>query len=202
MISRGETTGDELHPESTKYKCSAEVTINFSRGSTIIVDGRTGGTKNALIQYTDDGNGYQNTPLLKDIGGLKLIEGAGKANLKLQNLSSFQESANIDIPVKTELHLTDLRVPPNIKSLNGGGILILGENQRLTISGAVAGTTPLAISDLTYSDANSTQIPQTNHTYISAPKSVADSFVLLPPLADEEMKISKDSQGAWTVKNH
>ncbi|WP_278683941.1 hypothetical protein, partial [Paraclostridium bifermentans] len=86
-----------------------------------------------------------------------------------------------------------------IGSFNGGGTIILPENQTLTINGNVENTTNVAIGNISTNGNNSQSVPQKNHTYIKAQGSSQDSFKLLPYVNNLDVKFQKDENGNWTV---
>lgn len=200
---RGAGNGDGLAPDPDKYTCSGGVTVildsRLPSGSTI--DGRTGGSANATIRYTENGAGYSYSPVLKEIGGLELQKGSSQPQVTLAAGSSFAANASLFLPTDARLYLTSLEEDQSFElaSLEGGGLLVLKALQSVTIKGSVSGETRLAIDDVNSDASNSTGTPVMGHDYIVAAQSTDVSFVLLPPASDDAMVMERSSSGTWSV---
>ena len=198
---RGAGNGDGLAPDPDKYTCSGGVTVildsRLPSGSTI--DGRTGGSANATIRYTENGAGYSYSPVLKEIGGLELQKGSSQPQVTLAAGSSFAANASLSLPTDARLYLTSLDQSFELASLEGGGLLVLKALQSVTIKGSVSGETRLAIDDVNFEASNSTGTPVMGHGYIVAAQSTDASFVLLPPASDDAMVMERSSSGTWSV---
>ncbi|MBQ9990794.1 MAG: hypothetical protein IJP31_07620 [Lachnospiraceae bacterium] len=200
--SRGEGEGDLLYPDSSKYKATGGVTINLNNGVAKTIYGATGGDTDAAVIYTDDGTGYQYTPLLDNIGSLALNAGSegSKADLApLTGSSLSSKSGAVTLNEKTYLNLSSMGDTVAISSLSGGGTLILGGSQTLNISGEVSGTTSLAIGGLDSTGQYSTGSISEEHAYIYAPDSQAGNIVLLPPAGNTGLTVKRDEQGNWII---
>ena len=195
--SRGDGTGDILYPDATKYKATGGVTINLKNGKISNVYGATGGSTNASVIYTDDGKGYLYTPYLGNLGSLILDPGTGtKANIQPKTGSSI--GASVSVPANTYLDLTNMGTEVSVTEFHGGGTLILGEAQKLIISGAVSGKTSVAIKGITYDGASSGDI-KIGHSYLQAVSAAEGSFGLLPSWNQPDAAFTKDAQGNWSV---
>lgn len=191
---------DALLPSADLYTVTGGVEINLNYNATITVHGATGGSTDAVLNYTDNGNGYQCLPLLESMGGIKLnpYSSGVKANLAPASGSSFSsKGAVLSVPDSTRLDLTDMASQVTAASLTGGGELVLGENQVLNITGAVSGTTKVAVGDVSYDGLNSTASIAAGQTYIKAANAAENSFLLLPHSLNTNMILSKDENGSW-----
>ena len=197
--------GDGLLPDPELYKASGGVTINLNTPSTITVDGETGGSVDAALNYTDNGKGYRCEPVLKNIGNISLhtISEDEEAKLSPAQGSTFSKNGVIvTLPVNTRLDVTNLATDSSaiaISSLVGGGTLVLDEEQALTISGEVSGNTKVAVGDVSYTGDTCTGMPVEGQTYIVAEESADDNFSLLPPNSNSNMFLSKDNSGNWII---
>ena len=180
-------------PNPEKYRVTGDVTFKLYYTSTSMIDGATGGGKNATVVYT--GNGSLNDGLtLKNLSSLTVGSGG---NLTPTAESSL-DGAELIVPASSILNLTNL---PRLEfaGLQGGGDLVLGKNQTLTVSGDVSGTTGIGIGGI--SNGVSTGTPELGHVYVSAPQSANDSFELICPNAKPNLKLVRDSAGNWTVED-
>ena len=170
--------------DSTKYKVSGNVTINLTNGS-LVVDAATGGSNNATVNYVA-AKGDLALHTLKNVGKLAL----DGTDPKLQPAagSTIDVTAGISLPENTELNIINLMNTTatnqfTIGKLNGGGKLVFGENQRVTITGEVTKTTKVEIEGAVSTDT----------TYITATSSQENSFTL----ENEGYKFSKKDNGEW-----
>lgn len=192
--------GDVFLPNPEKYIVSGAVTINLNNGLVKTVYGATGGTDNAKVVYTDDGRGYQTALLLNEVGSLDLSSGSGKkADVLLNSKSSFSGEGKVSLPSGTVLTLKNLETAVLLPALSGGGTVILGENQTLTIPGKIEGATKVAIGGVSFDGNYSTGTVNKGHTYIAAVQSEAGSFNLLPTSALPDLAFTKDDSGNWSI---
>lgn len=161
-------------------------TVNVALNKTLTVHGEGSATTN--VTYTGSGN--EDTPLLKDIATLTVASG----KLIPAATSTFQ---NVTLNSGAILGLANINTIDG--SFTGGGSLILDQNQTLTISGAVSGTTKVGIGGFTYDGTQSSSVPTMGKTYIQAPQSTNASFQLAPYATQPDAKLTRDSTGAWTV---
>ena len=170
--------------DSTSYKVTGDVTINLTNGS-LVVDAATGGSNNATVNYVA-AKGDLALHTLKNVGKLAL----DGTDPKLQPAagSTIDVTAGISLPENTELNIINLMNTTatnqfTIGKLNGGGKLVFGENQRVTITGEVTKTTKVEIEGAVSTDT----------TYITATSSQENSFTL----EKEGYKFSKKDNGEW-----
>lgn len=183
------------------FPVNQPVNIELLINSGVTVDGSTG-VGNALVSYTETARGYTSVPSLQNIGGLTLApsESGTKANVQLAAGSSLVQGAQIMVPSNTKLDLTQLDEYGSFDwdSFTGGGILIMGANQSVSISGTVSGETKLAVGGTNYDDSQSTRPISTNHSYVVASKeSVPDTAFTLLPYFNEVFTRKED--GGWYV---
>lgn len=179
-------------PSATKYPVSGAVMFNLYSTTTASVDGATGGDRDASVSYT--GGQYPNNGLtLKNISSLALASGG---MLTPTADSVFPADISISVPSGTTLGMTELG-NLEIGSLSGGGALVLGQQQTLTINDGVTGTTQVGVGSIF--NGTSQQIPVENHTYICAPQSSQDAFALIPHNAQPGAQLERDANGNWTI---
>lgn len=182
-------------PSIERFPVTGDVTFNLYYTSTSMVDGATGGDKNAAVVYTSTNNHYPNSGLtLKNLSSLKVGNG--------ENLTPTAESSLVNtelvVPASSILNLTKL-ANLEFAGLQGGGDLVLGKDQTLTINGSVLGTTGIGIGAIQSS--GSKDVPKIGHTYISAPNSADGNFELICPSSNPNLKLVRDNAGDWTVED-
>ena len=179
-----------------QYTVDGNVTIELYGGVVKNVDGNTGGTENAHVVY--NGNEYANSSLMvTNISGLSVR--SGKLAPKIGSTFSGTD-ADVTIFADTELNLQGFGNSLQIGNFNGEGILILGQNQTLTVNGTVSnGTTKVGIGSV-FNNASQT-VPLKNHTYITAVNSANDSFKLIPHNSDPTAAFTRDGNGNWAIGN-
>ncbi|USF27886.1 hypothetical protein N510_002843 [Firmicutes bacterium ASF500] len=184
---------DPPDPNLEKYRVTEDVTFNLYFTSTSMVDGATGGGKNAAVVYT--GNGSLNDGLtLKNLSSLKVGSGGNLTPKAGSNLVN----AELVVPDSSVLGLTNL-TNLEFASLQGGGDLVLGQTQTLTIGGSVSGTTRIGIGSIF--NGASQQAPAIGHTYVSASQSADGDFELICPGNKPNLKLVRDNNGNWTAED-
>ncbi len=185
---------DPPAPDAQQYPVTGNVAINLYQNVSSTVDGTTGGSSNAKVTY--NGNEYLNNTLtVTNIGGLTVATG-NLAPAKGSSLSG--DNAEISVSANARLSLVNFNEKLTTGNFTGGGTIILAHRQAWTINGTVGGaTTKIGIGDI-WNDA-STNIPKTNHTYISSANSNDVSFQLVPHQMNPDQILQRDASGAWTV---
>ena len=186
---------DPPTPSTQQFPVTGDVTFNLYYTSTSMVDGATGGGKNAAVVYTSTDNHYPNSGLtLNNLSSLTVGSG--------ENLTPTAESSLVNtelvVPASSILNLTKL-ANLEFAGLQGGGDLVLGKEQTLTINGNVSGTTGIGIGAIQSS--GSKDVPKIGHTYISAPNSADGNFELICPSSNPNLKLVRDNAGDWTVED-
>lgn len=182
-------------PSTKDFPVTGDVTFNLYYTSTSMVDGATGGGKNAAVVYTSTANHYPNSGLtLKNLSSLTVGSG--------ENLIPTAESSLVNtelvVPASSILNLTNL-ANLEFASLQGGGDLVLGKEQTMTINGSVSGTTGIGIGSI--SNEASTTAPELGHAYVRAPNSADGNFELICPSSNPNLKLVRDNAGTWTVSD-
>lgn len=180
-------------PSIERFPVTGDVTFNLYYTSTTMVDGATGGGKNAAVVYKGKGN-LNDGLTLKNLSNLTV--GSGE-ELKPKAGSSL-DGAELVVPTSSILHLTNLP-NPEFASFQGGGDLVLGKDQTLTIDGSVSGTTRIGIGSIF--NGASQQAPELGHVYVRAPQSADSDFELLCPSNNPNLKLVRDNVGNWTVED-
>lgn len=180
-------------PSIERFPVTGDVTFNLYYTSTTMVDGATGSSKNAAVAYTGKGN-LNDSLTLKNLSNLTV--GSGE-ELK-PKAGSGLDGAELVVPTSSILHLTNL---PNLEfaGLQGGGDLVLGQTQTLTIDGSVSGTTRIGVGSIF--NGASQQAPELGHVYVRAPQSADGDFELLCPSNKPNLKLVRDNVGNWTVED-
>ncbi|MBR3704125.1 MAG: leucine-rich repeat protein [Oscillospiraceae bacterium] len=120
---------------------TGEVRLALYQGVIAAVNGTTGGASNAHVTY--NGNDYLCTPTLNHVGALTVATG----NLQPKALT---ENISITLTPDAQLDLCELADDFTAAGFNGGGTLVLGETQILTVAGEVTGTTAIALGGVDY----------------------------------------------------
>ncbi|MGN0307899.1 MAG: hypothetical protein ACI4DN_06765, partial [Lachnospiraceae bacterium] len=189
---------DKIAP-STDCRTTGGVCIALQSGTGITsIDGATGVENvGAVVQFTSV-NGYSASLTAMNIGGIELNKNGGaspKLTLKNGGYSSFYANANVVVPEDTLLNLAQLESSLSINDFTGGGSLVLGQSQCLTINGQVTDQTKVGILDITMQGG---KLPTNNHTYIQAPQSSEASFELVPPNTHPKLQFT-NIDGKWGV---
>ncbi len=186
---------DPPTPDPDKYRVTGDVTFKLYYTSTSMVDGATGGDKNAAVVYTAGGN-LNDGLILKNLSSLTVGSGG---NLTPKAGSVLDASTELVVPASSILGLNNL-TDPKFASLQGGGILVLGQDQTLTIGSSVSGRIGIGIGAI-QPDGGSKEVPKTGHVYISAPQSADGDFELICPSSKPSLKLVRDNDGKWTVED-
>lgn len=198
------------------FKVRGTVTFNLYGTAAKRVSGDTGVLGNlAQVNYKD--TDYLNDSLLlSSIGGLRVESGSlvpAAGQLVQENVSTadrtaeivpvsggsfFGNNASVGVDENATLGLQKLDSAVSVGSFTGGGALILGQTQTLTVAGTVVGTTTVGIGGLF--NGHSQDIPTVGSTYIDAVSSTADSFTLAAYASRPDIRFVKDENGAWSAK--
>ncbi|MDD6057992.1 MAG: DUF4214 domain-containing protein [Clostridiales bacterium] len=172
---RGEGDGNGLDPDHTKYR-SSKVNISLDGPFVKTVNGNMGDGAYASVTYTDTRtNKYEAGPSLYDISNLTMVQGnlkpaagsrmSSNANVTLQGgYLDVSQVANIAADSPGELQVNEFH--------GGGGILILGQRQTLSIQGAVSGTTTVAVGGYNKATQQSFSPALRGRTYIKVSESI------------------------------
>ena len=189
--SRGEQQGNLMYPDNQKYQVTGSVTIHQQDSATTNVYGNPVNDNTYVIwngdEYLNDGIKFT------DLTGLTVSTG----KLKPANGSSFAPQLNtLGVSDGAQLDLMNYADTVETAAFAGGGDLVIGVSQRLTITGAVSGKTAIAVGGLF--NGQSRTSPVDGAVYIQAVQSAADSFHLYP-YNGVQKAFAKDRNGAWTV---
>ena len=192
---QGSIAGKETSANPEKYKVEGTVTITGTNALPD-VDGAGATTTNVVFK----GNGNQAEKTFGNISSLTMESG----NLVLKENSSFRDNGTLALKSGAKLDLQKTNEGNlNVGNFEGNdGFVFLGQNQNWRIEGQVTGTTKIAIGGTTYNDENSQKVPTVGHTYITAPNSHDDNFILLPPNSQTDMKLVRDTDGNWKATSN
>lgn len=198
------------------FKVRGTVTFNLYSTAAKRVSGDTGVLGN-LAQVNYKGTDYLNDSLLlSSIGELKVESGSlvpAAGQLEQKNVSTedrtaeivpvsggnfFGNNAALGVDENATLGLQKLDSAVSVGSFTGGGSLVLGQTQTLTVAGTVSGTTTVGIGGVF--NGHSQDIPTVGSTYINAVNSTADSFTLAAYANRPDIQLVKDGNGAWSAK--
>ena len=176
--------------DAGRFVATGTVSLELYQGVIKAVDCATGGRKNACVTFDGDGDLCEIT--FANLGGLIVRSG----HLAPRD-SSLVEGADVSIADGARLELIGFGNAVIIRDFVGGGELVLGESQTLTVTGSVSGTTSVGIGGI-FNGASEGTIDN-ERVYIVAANSAEDSFVLLPPQIDTKAVFARDEKGNWTV---
>ncbi len=179
-------------PSTEHFRVTGDVTLNLYYTSTSMVDGATGGNKNAAVVYTGKGN-LNDGLTLNNLSSLTV--GSGE-ELKPKADSSL-DGAELVVPASSVLNLTNL-TSLIFAGLQGGGDLVLKQDQTLTINGSVSGKTRIGIGGIF--NGASTAAPELGHVYVSAPQSADGNFELICQGNNLDIKLVRDGNGDWRAE--
>lgn len=177
-----------------QFSVSGKVNIQLYNTSVLSVNGDTGIPGNAP-DITYYGKEFPNEVVtLQNIASLTVQNG----NLKPKSGSSFaDENASVSVSNQATLDLTNFDPNLTINNFSGGGSLILGQTQTLNIQGDVTGSTRFGAGSINgFSGAS--QALTAGHTYIRAPRSGPDSFILAEASdSPARIKLVRNTNGDW-----
>lgn len=190
-IPVGAPNGKVTLPDAARYTVSGSVTVN---GNVPDVEGA--GAAQTHVNYRDDSN-YAISRTFSNLSSLSVEKG----NLELEAGSHSLNGVDVFLTSGAKLNLKALagRVPTLGDFTGNGGILILDKSQTLPISGAVTGTTKVAIGHTNFDDTQSTALPIQGWCYIQAPQSNDGAFTLLPYATQPTMMLVRSGNGNWTI---
>ena len=142
---------------------------------------------------------YSNSGLtLKNIASLTLAKNGNDTGALQPAAGSDLSGTNLSVPADTTLNVASLTTNPTVNNFTGGGTLVLGEKQQLTINGTVSGETKVGIkSILSGASQGSAGV---GDILIHAPNSQDNSFSLVPLKApNASFKIQRETNGDWKV---
>lgn len=180
---------------TTRFPVSGAVTINLYDTGAKKVDGATG-TANTNANVTYNGSTYLNDSLeLTNISSLKVKSG----NLAPAEINSLSASTSIEIAADATLGLQKQPAVVTVGDFTGGGNLVLGESQKLTVTGTVSGSTTVGIGNIF--NGHSLTVPFIgNHVYIDATGSTEGNFTLAAPGSRPDIKLVRGEDGEWKAQ--
>lgn len=189
-IPVGAPNGKVTLPDAARYTVSGSVTV---RGKVPDVEGA--GAKETHVVYQNS-SGYEISRTFSNLSSLSVETGV----LALAADSHHLDGVVVSLADGAKLSLKALveRVP-TLGDFNGGGFLILGENQTLSINGAITGTTKVAVGYTNYNCTQSTALPKEGQCYIQAPNSQDGAFTLLPYASQPDMTLVRNENGDWMI---
>lgn len=188
---------------NTNLSVAGTVTVGLNFTAIKYVNGDQGNGKYANVTYNDTISSFQpvvDGVQLYKIGNLT----ASSGYMITADGGSFGTSeAAVSIASGARLGLNGFGDNPVINNFTGGGALVLGQNQHLSINGQVTGTTYIGIGSisnesLSYRSENAMTV---GHKYITAAASNADSFKITPKSGDISVLIFDATKGTWTASN-
>ncbi len=188
-IPAGSTSGKVILTDPAKYTTGGRVDISLLDGTAKNVDGAGAGE----VHVTYNGNAYSTALTLTSVSGLTVASGS----LTPAAGSGFLDGAVLSVSGDAKLDLTSLG-NLTVGSFSGGGTLLLGQGQSLSVTGSVTGCTTVGIFSLN-SSGMSTVKPIEEHPYVKAPQSGPDAFKLAPPNGDPDMQFIRNENGDWSV---
>lgn len=187
-------SGKRTIPDPASYTVSGQVAVSGA-----VPDVHGAGSADTHVAYRDvSGNGYSTSRLLTDLSSLSV----GSGHLVLNAGSGFRGQKALSIANDTKLNISSLS-DPEVGRFDGGGILIMGASQTMTVTGQVTGSTKVAVGGTKYNNSQSSTAPVAGQTYIKAPSSPSTDggFVLLPHSSAPGMTLDRDGSGNWTATN-
>ena len=156
-------SGKRTIPDPASYTVSGQVAVSGA-----VPDVHGAGSADTHVAYRDvSGNGYSTSRLLTDLSSLSV----GSGHLVLNAGSGFRGQKALSIANDTKLNISSLS-DPEVGRFDGGGILIMGASQTMTVTGQVTGSTKVAVGGTKYNNSQSSTAPVAGQTYIKAPLSL------------------------------
>lgn len=183
-IPLGAANGKVILTDPEKYKVDGRVDITLNGATVKQVYGRGAGETH--VTYTDTGSGSEAKILVEDVSSFAVKSGYAL----LEAGSTFCGGAALSSLPGAKLSLVNL-ADLTVGSFVGGGKLILGEQQTLTVTGTVDGETEVQIEKAFF-------VPKEGFSYIQASQSTDSSFTLIPPSNRPDLRFVKNGD-TWTV---
>lgn len=186
------------------YKVSGQVNICLKQNSSIVVNGATGGGKNATFIYQDNGSGDLCSPILENVDSIRVLPSANGKTAYLQPKITQTIFDTLSVPEGTRLSLVNMGKQINVSSLEGGGQLVFAEKsedteafQKLTLSSAT-GTTKVAVGGVDYEGTGSTGAISIGWSCITVTDLNSEAeFVLMSNFGNQNRMLEKDTEGNW-----
>lgn len=186
---QGASAGKETTPNPDKYKVDGTVTITGAK----IPDVDGAGATKTDVAYNASPNATP-TRILKNISSLSVQ--AGK--LIMATGSSFRDEQALTVNSGAELNIAGCASP--IGNFSGGGTLVLGENQQLTINGTVSGETKVRVGNISNDGTFTDSLLTAGKTYIKTSTSPTGTFILQPYYPSQSnFTLQNDGSGNWKV---
>lgn len=192
---------DEWKSSPSLYKVIGNVNINLNACKTVVVNGATGGEKNAAFTYKDDGNGYPCSPTLVNIAGITLLPSEEVTYLE-PDIAGECSLQFISVPANTRLSFVGVDDGNiSVASYSGGGEIVFSNTQALRITEQISGFTKVAVGEVSGDRLNSTGVIEPDTTYITVAVSEAENygFELLPNRSNHNMVLENDGDGNWVT---
>lgn len=186
-IPQGSPNGKVILPDPENYTVDGRVTVRLMNGQVGWVQGR--GASETHVVYNGNGD-LTDGIVMNDIASLRVESGYLIPELG----STFGEVVAASGAKLGLMNLGDLTVG----SFSGGGTLQMREEQTLTVSGAVTGSTAIEV----VRDAGGVwvkSLPKEEHAYVQALESAEGAFTLSPPQGYETVNLVRDESGGWKV---
>ncbi len=191
--SMGESAGNLIY-SGAEYSVTGNVDVTLYDSLVKKVIGFNGKT---AVNY--QGSGNLGIPTLKNISSLKVSSG----ELQPTADSSFDNvSPALSVAAGAMLWI-DLFGDMTVGNFSGGGELIIGQEQKLTISGSATGSTKVYIGGTQYTSAGlqSSRKPISEHTYIEAAHAEEENFNFIDwdntPEINPVFESDGSSGGSW-----
>ena len=192
---------DEWKSSASLYKVVGDVNITLNTCKELVVDGTTGGEKNAAFTYKDDGNGYPCSPTLENIAGITLLPSEEVTYLE-PDIAGECSLQFISVPANTRLSFVGVDDGNiSVASYSGGGEIVFSNTQALRITEQISGFTKVAVGEVSGDRLNSTGVIEPDTTYITVAVSEAENygFELLPNRSNHNMVLENDGDGNWVT---
>lgn len=181
-------------PNPESYPTTGTITVNGYDDSIRTINGYTAeGSAPVNVHLNGSNNKITNLSLI-DINTLEVESG-----YFIPNVASFRDyNSSLSVLDGARIGIQAFGNTITVNDFIGGGSLIMGENQHLTITGNVSGQTHLAIKDMwNIATQQSDAVMTTNHIYITANRSNQDSFAINAKGNDWNTLVYDSNTGTW-----
>lgn len=205
-IPVGAGNGKVTLADAEAYTVSGAVSV---QGPLPDIEG-AGATRTAAVYRDVSGNNYQTTRTLLDLDGLAVESGhlrlEAESRLRGAKDLALFDGATLDLSAFAKVSILEVgRLLSSSIGAGGqvaaGGVLVLGQEQTVKITGEVPGPITVAIGGANHDGTASITLPLAGHTYLQAPNSAADSFRLLPYSSSPSMTLVRGDDGSWTTSS-
>ncbi len=173
---RGQGDGNNMTPDSARFKMTGSVDVNLSGSKPKVVYGKTGGERDANVIFNGGVNLISNLSLC-DIESLRVASGVFQP-------ADMNERIDIIINSGGELDLSEViedGTTYTVGDFTGAGTLTIGKNDKLKITGTVEGITTFQTAEHRPLDKSTSGVVEYEYVYIDVTDATGEGIFTYTP---------------------